>query len=106
VNVVFVDATGGGVVTPAGATARSVADIVASGVAAEEALVIYAPAPGWQGEEELLAMLQRSMATAVVVRAERGDGFTEDRLAAACSGLIAGFGEAGIAEAVAALASR
>ena len=105
-KVVFIDATGSGVTAPAGTTARSIAEVVASGLGPEEALVIYAPPPGWEGEGELLAMLQRSMATAVVVRAERADGFTEDRLAAACSGLVAGFGQAGIAEAVAALSKR
>jgi hypothetical protein len=103
VKVVFLDATGTGTATPAGAEARSLEEIVGRGLGDGEALVVYAPAPGWQGEDPLVEALGRSGAAAIVVRAERADGFTEDPLAAACRGLIAGFGAAGLAEAVAIL---
>lgn len=100
-SVVFVDATGSGIAEPKGAVARSPGDVMEGGLQDGESLVVYAPQPGWEMEGRLVELIEQSGARAIVVRAERADGFTPDPLAAACVGLIAGFGEAGIAEAVA-----
>jgi len=106
VRLVFVDATRGGVPVPKGAKAVTLADLLANGLADGDALLVYAPAPGWDGEAALVGLLASSDARAIVVRAERADGFTPDPLAAASTGLIAGFGQAGLAEAVAFLKKR
>jgi hypothetical protein len=100
VSVIFVDATGEASQPPQGAQARPLNDLLSSGFSDGDALVVYAPPPGWDGEARLIELIQTSGVRAVLVRAEGSDGFTPDPLAAACTGLIAGFGKAGIAEAV------
>ena len=67
-------------------------------------LIVYAPPPGWSGEVAVAEALGR-IERVILVRAERWDGQTTDPLAAVVSGLISGFGEAGIAAAFAELSA-
>jgi hypothetical protein len=96
----FLDCTSGGAVVPGGAEVVDIQAVLAGNAVGP--LVVYAPAPGWSGESALAAALGR-VERVILVRAERWDGHTPDPLAAAATGVISGFGEVGIAAAIAEL---
>ncbi len=99
-TVSILNCAGGELSLPGGATSVELATVLAGNT--DGPLVVYAPAPGWEGEHALAEALV-NLQQVLVVRAEPWDGFTPDPLAAAAEGVIAGFGAAGVAAAVAEL---